>query len=250
MKLSANLGFLYQDLPVLERIAAAAADGFDAVEFHWPYEVAPEQLRAAMTAAGVAGVSLNTRRGDVEAGDFGLAAVPGRQSEARAHIREAVDHAARAGLSAVHVMAGRADGAAAGKTFADALAFACDEAERHSLTVLIEPLNLRDVPGYYLSGTDHARRIIAAIGRPNLQILYDVYHMQIMQGDHVTTLEALGDLVGHLQIASVPGRTEPDSGEVDIRWLLGRIGYSGFVGAEYRPTRAPGDLLAAFRRST
>jgi hydroxypyruvate isomerase len=247
MKLSANLGFLYQDLPVLDRIAAAAADGFDAVEFHWPYEVAPERLRAAMTAAGVEGVSLNTRRGDHDGGDFGLAAVPGREPEARGHIQEAVEHAAGAGLAAVHVMAGRAEGAAAEQTFADTLAFACDEAARHGLTVLIEPLNLRDVPGYFLSGTEHARRIVASVGRPNLRILYDVYHMQIMQGDHVRTLDSLGDLVGHLQIASVPDRAEPDIGEVDIRWLLDRIDYSGPVGAEYRPTRPPGDWLRAFR---
>jgi hydroxypyruvate isomerase len=250
MRVSANLGFLYADLPVTDRVVAAALDGFDAVEFHWPYDVPPEQLRETLTAGGIQGHSINTRRGNLDAGDFGLAAVPGRQDEARAGIAEAVDYAARAGLSAVHVMAGRAEGEAAERIYVENLRVACREAEGHGLTVLIEPLNLRDVPGYFLTGTDHARRLVAAVGHPNLRIMYDVYHMQIMQGDHVRTMQGLGDLVGHIQIASVPDRTEPDRGEVDIRWLLNQIAYSGRVGAEYHPTRAPGDWLRDFRSSS
>lgn len=249
MKVSANLGFLYTNFSISERIASAGEDGFEAVEFHWPYDVTPQELRVAMAAAGVSGLSLNTRRGNLEAGEFGLAALPGRENEARAAIMEAVEYAAASGLATVHVMAGRAEGPAAEAAFVENLKFACDRAAVHRIGILIEPLNLRDVPGYFLTGTDHARRVIASAGRSNLRILYDVYHMQIMQGDHVRTLEGLGDTVGHVQIAAVPDRTEPDRGEVDMHWLLERISYSGFVGAEYRPTREPRDWLRRFKNS-
>lgn len=247
MKLSANLGFLYDDLPMLDRIAAAARDGFDAAEFHWPYEVPAATLRAALAAAGLPGLGVNTRRGDVEAGDFGLAAVPGREAEARALIEEAVGYAAEAGIGSVHVMAGKAEGEAAEATFVANLQHACALARPSGVTVLIEPINTRDVPGYFLSGTDHARRVIEKVGAAELKIMYDLYHLQIMQGDHVRTIEALGDLIGHVQIASVPDRAEPDEGELDPRYVLQRVGYQGYVGAEYRATRPVGEWLSGFR---
>ncbi len=131
-------------------------------------------------------------------------------------------------------------------TFASNLAFACEVADSAGLIILIEPLNTCDVPGYFLSGTDDARRIIALVARPNLRILYDFYHMQKMQGDHVNTLQELGTLISHVQIASVPDRTEPENGELNIHWILDRVGYSGYVGAEYLPSIPPGDWLANF----
>jgi len=247
MKISANLGFLYTDLPLVDRIAAAARDGFDAVEFHWPYDTPADTVALVLRNAGLPGLGVNTRRGNVAAGDFGLAALPGREAEAMDAIDEGIAYAAAAGLSAVHVMAGCASGKVAEDCFVDRLSAACSKAAGHGLMILIEPLNTRDVPGYFLTGTDHARRIIERVAQPALRIMYDVYHMQIMQGDHVRQLAELGDLVGHIQIAAVPDRTEPDRGEVDMAWLLSHAACSGPVGAEYRPTSPPGGWLASFR---
>lgn len=247
MNISANLGFLYQDRPLLDAVASAAQDGFSAVEFHWPYDVPPSDLRLALNAAGLPGLGINTRRGNWDNGDFGTAAVPGREIEAKKDIEEAVDYAMAAGLSSVHVLAGKSEGAASEIAFVSNLAFACEIAESAGLIVLVEPLNTRDVPGYFLKGTDQARQIIEKVARPNLRILYDFYHMQIMQGDHVNTLQGLGTLVSHIQIASVPDRTEPENGELNIHWILDRVGYSGCVGAEYVPNIPPGDWLASFR---
>lgn len=248
MRISANLGFLYTDLPLIEQVHAAARDGFDAVEFHWPYATDPAALRKALAETGLPGLALNTRRGDVAAGEFGLASLPGRAAEARALIAEAVDYAAEAGLGAVHVMAGRAAGPEAERCFLAALAFAAERAAAAGIRLLIEPLNTRDVPGYFLTGTAQARRIVEAVGWDGLGILYDFYHMQIMQGDHLATLAGLGPLVAHYQIAAVPGRGEPDRGEIDFAWLLAQIGGDDTcIGAEYRPTAAPGAWLKRFR---
>ncbi len=248
MRISANLGFLYADLPMVERIAAAARDGFDAVEFHWPYDTDPDALRAALDTAGLSGLGLNTRRGDAEGGEFGLGAMPGREAEARAHIEEAIAYAATAGIGAVHVMAGKADGAEADKVFTENLAHACALAGQAGLTVLIEPINWRDVPGYFLAGTGQARRIVEQVNRSELRIMYDFYHMQIMQGDHVRCIEELGDLIGHMQIASVPDRAEPDNGELDFAWIFQRTTWRGYVGAEYHPRQPPGEWLSRFRQ--
>lgn len=246
MRVSANLGFLYTDLPLPERIATAAADGFDAVEFHWPYDIDPTTVRAALSAAEIPGLVLNTSPGNLAAGDFGLSALPNREDEAQSAIRQALDYAATAGIGSVHLMAGRASGPAAEASFLRNLAYACKHAEDSQIGILLEPLNTRDVPGYFLSGTGHARDLIAQIGSSRPRIMYDFYHMQIMQGDHVATIEELGELNGHYQIASVPDRVEPDAGELDFKWLLERLGI-GRVGAEYRPRMAPGQWLARFR---
>lgn len=246
MRIAANLGFLYADLPLLERITAAARDGFDAVEFHWPYDIEAMAVRTALERAGIPGLALNTWRGDVAAGEFGLSALPGREAEAQDAIRRALDYAATAGIGAVHVMAGLAAGPDAGKTFLRNLAFACEHAEAAGLHILLEPLNVRDVPGYFLTGTDQARDLILKLGSTRIGIMYDFYHMQIMQGDHVARVEALGELIAHYQMASVPDRAEPDAGELDFRWLIDRLGIEQ-IGAEYRPRVPPGQWLARFR---
>jgi hydroxypyruvate isomerase len=247
-RVSANLGFLYAELPLADRIAAAAADGFDALELHWPYATGPSEVRAALAAACLPCLSLNTPPGDPEAGEFGLAALPGRTREARRAIDDAADYAAEAGIGAVHVMAGRAHGAEAERAFLDALDHAVRRAEASGLRLLVEPLNTRDVPGYFLAGTDHAARIVDRVGWSGLGIMYDFYHMQIMQGDHVARLRALGPRVFHHQIAAVPGRGEPDRGELDFPFLFGTGAVrADVVGAEYRPGEPPGDWLARFR---
>ena len=239
MRYSANLGFLFTDLPLPQAIHAAKDAGFDAVECHFPYDVPAADVATALQETGLAMLGLNTWPGDKAAGDFGLAALTGREDEARAAIAQALDYAIATGTKAVHVMAGRTDGGKrAEATFRANLAHACDLAAAHGITILIEPINTRDVQGYHLSRTDHAQQIIAALGKPNLKLMFDCYHMQIMQGDLATHLRALLPVIGHVQIAAVPDRGEPDQGEVDYRWLmahLGGLGYSGFVGAEYRP---------------
>ncbi|MFD1881239.1 hydroxypyruvate isomerase family protein [Paracoccus pacificus] len=247
MRISANLGFLYGALPQIERIAAAARDGFDAVEFHCPYEVPAADLAAALAQAGLPGLGINTRPGDAAAGEFGLGAVPGRETEADAYLDEALDYAAAAGIRNIHVMAGKASGAAAERSFVRHLSRGAARAENLGITLLIEPLNSVDVPGYFLTGTDHARRIVEQVGRSALRIMYDLYHMQIMQGNNINRIRALGPLIGHLQIAAVPGRAEPDRGELAMGRVLRDCGYTGFVGAEYRPTIPPGEWLSRFR---
>jgi 2-dehydrotetronate isomerase len=239
MRYSANLGFLFTDLPLPQAIHAAKAAGFDAVECHFPYDIPAAEVAQALKDTGLTMLGLNTWPGDKAAGDFGLAAVPGREEEARAAIAQAMEYAVATGTGAVHVMAGRTDGGkAAEAAFRANLAHACDLAAPHGITILIEPINTRDVPGYHLSRTDHAASIIADLAKPNLKLMFDCYHMQIMQGDLFTHLRDLMPVIGHIQIAAVPDRGEPDQGEVDYRWLMqevDRMGYSAFVGAEYRP---------------
>lgn len=239
MRYSANLGFLFTDLPLPQAIHAAKDAGFDAVECHFPYDVPVADVAQALAETGLTMLGLNTWPGDKAAGDFGLAALTGREDEARAAIKQAVDYAVATGTKAIHVMAGRTDGGeAAEATFRANLAYACDMAARHSITILIEPINTRDVPRYHLSRTDHAVRLIGALGKPNLKLMYDCYHMQIMQGDQATNLRELLPVIGHIQIAAVPDRGEPDQGEIDYLWLmqeLGRLGYGAPVGAEYKP---------------
>lgn len=236
---SANLGFLFTELSLPQAIHATSKAGFDAVECHFPYDVPAAEVAQALRDTGLTMLGLNTWPGDKAAGDFGLAALPGREDEARAAISQAIDYAVATKTKAVHVMAGRSDGGdAAEATFRANLAHACDLAAPHGITILIEPINTRDVRGYHLSRTDHARRIITALDRPNLKLMFDCYHMQIMQGDLATHLRELMPMIGHIQIAAVSDRGEPDQGEVDYRWLmqyLTRLEYGGFVGAEYRP---------------
>lgn len=239
MRYSANLGFLFTDLPLPQAIHAAKDAGFDAVECHFPYDVPVADVAQALAETGLTMLGLNTWPGDKAAGDFGLAALTGREDEARAAIKQAVDYAVATGTKAIHVMAGRTDGGeAAEATFRANLAYACDMAAPHDITILIEPINTRDVPRYHLSRTDHAVRLIGALGKPNLKLMYDCYHMQIMQGDQATNLRELLPVIGHIQIAAVPDRGEPDQGEIDYLWLmqeLGRLGYGAPVGAEYKP---------------
>lgn len=253
MRFSANLGFLWTDLPLPEAVRAAARAGFDAVELHWPYAVPLPQLTAALEETGLPLLGLNTDRGDVEAGDQGLSAVPGRQAEAKAAIDQAFDYGAAAGARAVHVMAGKAEGTAARGVFLDNLAHACDRAASAGMTALIEPLNPRDAPGYFLNRQEQAAEIIEALGRPELKIMFDVYHVQVAQGDVLRRFEALRDHVGHVQFAGAPARGRPDEGELACDRLLRGIAEAGWdqpFGAEYKPAGPTGESLgwmAAFR---
>jgi hydroxypyruvate isomerase len=235
---SANLGFLWQELSLPDAVRAAKAAGFDAVECHWPYAVPVDDLRLALQETGLVMLGLNTSRGDPAAGDNGLCAIPERVDEARAAIRQAIHYAVAIGTPNIHVMAGKAEGEEAHRTFLDNLDFACGLAAEQGKTILIEPLNTRDAPDYFLNTSTQACAIIEAVGRDNLKLMFDCYHLQIMEGDLTRRLERLLPVIGHIQIAAVPDRGEPDQGEVDYRFVLkalGRLGYQAPIGAEYRP---------------
>ena len=239
MKFSANIGFLYTELPLPERIRAAGRDGFDAVECHFPYDVPPEQVKAALDETGFDMLGLNTIPGDPAAGDFGLAALPDRREDAAAAVRQAVAYGAAIGARNVHVMAGRTDGGSeAEAAYRETLSLACDLAGAAGMGVLIEPINHRDVAGYHLSRVEHAAEIIEALGRDNLRIMFDCYHTQIMQGDLTERFKAHLPMIGHVQIAAVPDRGEPDGGEICFERLLASFAEAGWeapVGAEYKP---------------
>jgi hydroxypyruvate isomerase len=240
-RFSANLGFLFTDRPDTERIAAAADAGFKAVEMHWPYHVPASEMRAALARSSMTMLGLNTPVGNADAGDFGLGALPGREGEFQQAVDQAVSYGSAIGASAVHCMAGIVapdQAAAAERTFIENLKVASDKAAQANLTVLLEPINHRDKPGYFLHHIEQAASIIEKIGRGNVRIMFDCYHTQIMQGDLTRRLETYLDVIGHVQIASVPKRAEPDDGEIDFREIcrtLDRIGYAGWTGAEYKP---------------
>ena len=238
MKFSANLGFLWSELPLTERITAARDAGFDAVECHWPYDTPVAQIRGALKAAGLPLIGLNTARGDVSRGENGLSALPGRGAEARAAIDLAMDYASSTGAQMVHVMAGVAHGSDAATAFSQNLAYACDVAGEHGITVLIEPLNNKDAPGYFLRDTSQAASIMEGLGRPNLRVMFDCYHVARTEGDVIPRLEKLLPAIGHIQIASVPDRTAPDTGTLDYQAVfaaLRALGWSRPIGAEYKP---------------
>ena len=235
-RFSANLGFLWADLPLPAAVRAAARAGFDAVECHWPYDTPPADLRAALDETGLPLLGLNTLRG--KEGENGLAALPGRDREARIAIDQAIAYAREVGCEAVHVMAGAAEGEMARRTFMGNLDHACRSAP--DLMILIEPLNRHDAPGYFLQGSAQAARIIEQSGHDNLRLMFDCYHMQITEGDLTRSLRRLLPLIGHVQIASVPDRGTPDHGELDYRHicaLLRELGWTRPLGAEYRPDR-------------
>jgi 2-dehydrotetronate isomerase len=237
-RFSANLGFLWTDRALPDAIRAAKAAGFDAVECHWPYEVPPGTVKAALKETQLRMLGLNTRRGDVAAGDNGLAAIPGRQAEARAMIEEAIGYAVEIGVGNIHVMAGYAEGTEARRTFIDNLVWACNKAARQGLTILIEPLNAYDAPGYFLQTTHQAAKIIKDVGAKNLKLMFDCYHVGRTEGDVIAQLKQLLPITGHIQFASVPDRGTPDHGEVDYRAvfaLLDEMGWDIPLGAEYKP---------------
>ena len=253
MRFSANLGFLWADLPLPDAIRAAGAAGFDAVECHWPYDAPPAEVSAALAATGLPMLGINTRRGDVAGGDNGLAALPGRESEARAAIDEALAYAGAIGARNVHVMAGKAEGPEAEAAFLANLGHACALAAPLGITILIEPLNRYDAPGYFLRTTDQAAALIDRLGAPNLRLMFDFYHVQATEGDLVRRLARLLPRIGHIQFASVPDRGPPDRGEVNFTHVfaeVARLGWQAPLGAEYRPdgpTEATLGWLAAMR---
>jgi len=238
VRLAANISTMFVEVPFDQRAQAAANAGFEAVECQFPYDYEAPALGRLLDDADIGFVLLNAPLGDFRRGDRGLAAVEGRDQEFRASIDQARHYAEVLGCTRVHVMAGCADDAAAGERYVDRLGQAADLLATVGVDVLIEPINERDVPGYHLRSSRQAERVISDIGRPNVRLQFDTYHLQIQQGDLAATFARCLSIIGHVQISALPDRSEPDQGEVDHRWLLGeidRLGYAGWVGCEYRP---------------
>jgi hydroxypyruvate isomerase len=239
-RFAANLGYLFTERPLLERIGAAAAAGFKAIELQFPYDVPAAQVKAAIARNKLTILGVNTPLG-TDKGEFGLAAVPGREREWEAAFGQALDYAAAIGGSAVHCLAGMVPPARrseADRVFAANLRRAADHAAEKSIKLLIEPINPRDRPDYFLNHVEHAADIIAEVGRPNVWMQFDFYHVQIVGGDVTYRLEKYLPVIGHLQCGSVPGRHELDDGELDFSYVFGavdRLGYEGWIGVEYRP---------------
>jgi 2-dehydrotetronate isomerase len=249
-RFAANLGYLFAERPLLERFGAAAAAGFSAVELLFPYDVAPSAVKSELARHGLTQLGVNTPFG--REGEVGLAALPGREREWDDAFKRALDYAVAIGGRAVHCLAGCVapeQRPAAETVFVRNLARATEAAAKAGITLLIEPLNVRDRPGYFLNRVEHAADIIAKVGSQNLRIQFDFYHVQIVSGDLIRRFEAHFPLVGHVQIAAVPTRHEPDEGEVnypEIFAALDRLGYAGFIGCEYRPRgRTEGGLAWA-----
>ena len=246
-KYSANLGFLWTEFHITEAIGFAKNAGFDAVECHWPYDIPATEIKAALVKSNLPMLGLNTLRGNVASGEAGLTAVPGREKEARANIDQAIEYGAALGCSLVHVMSGIAEGDAARKVFISNLTYAAARAAECSMNVVIEPINTRDIPGYYLNNVEQAADIISELDQINVKMMFDCYHVQIMQGDLLTRLKNHMPMIGHIQIAAVPDRGEPDAGELNFKEICAAIdemGYTGYIGAEYKPRKTTDDGLA------
>ncbi|MEX3314358.1 hydroxypyruvate isomerase family protein [Sulfitobacter sp. PS-8MA] len=252
MQFSANLGFLWSELTLPDAIRAAKAAGFDAVECHWPYDFDSAEVKAALAETDLPMLGLNTARGDVSAGDNGLSALPERIPEARAAIDQALAYATEIGAHNIHVMAGFAQGDKAHRVFVENLDYACDRAAPAGISILIEPLNRYDAPGYFLQTTAQATAIMAEVGAANLKLMFDCYHVQLMEGDLTHKLAQLQDRIGHIQFASVPDRGAPDHGEINFDHVFRVVKELGFLmplGAEYKPEGATGDTLAWLQKA-
>lgn len=247
---AANLSMLYAELDFLDRFEAAAQDGFKAVEYLFPYAYPSHELAARLQAHGLQQVLFNAPPGDWNQGERGLACLPGRETEFRRGITQALDYAAALGCPQLHVMAGLLPAGtvheALRPTYIANLRWAAAEAAKQGVDVLIEPINTRDIPHFFLNRQDEAHALIADIGASNVKVQFDLYHCQIVEGDVAMKIRQYlpTGRVGHFQIAGVPGRHEPDLGELNYSYLFKVIdevaqqcNWSGWVGCEYRPLR-------------
>ena len=241
-RLAANLSMMYQEHPFLERFAAAAKDGFKGVEFLFPYEHPAADIRARLQEAKLELALFNAPPGDWSAGERGLASRPGREAEFKRGIATALEYAQALGNQRLHVMAGLIqpgeDRARHRETYLRNLQYAAQQAATLGITTVIEPINTRDIPGFFLNRQDEAHAVCAEVGAPNLKVQFDLYHCQIVEGDLAMKLKKYVAGTGHIQIAGVPERHEPDLGEINYPYLFGvmdELGYRGWVGCEYRP---------------
>ena len=237
LQFSANLGFLWTELPIDQAIQRAAEAGFHGIELHWPDPADISKIKSALTSTNLPLLSLNTVPGTKQDGDFGLCALPDRRGEAKAAIDLAVDQAHVLNAKFIHVMAGKASGSDAHETFIENLEYALDVTRGLSVQILIEPINSYDVPEYFLKTVDQAIDIINEIGSTDLKLMFDFYHVERQQSSAITRFQDALNLVGHVQFASVPDRGSHDHGDLDFDKVFKVLDahWSGFCGAEYRP---------------
>jgi hydroxypyruvate isomerase len=241
-KLAANLSWIYQEVPFMQRFGAAAAHGFQAVEILFPYEAPAADIAVELKKHKLTQALFNLPPGDAAKGERGLAALPGREAEFAAALEKALGYAEALECRTLHVMSGMiapgADEQAMHRTFVANLKRACDRTAKSGITLVLEPINRRDIPGYFTHTTDQVSRLIDEVGAPHLRLQLDLYHMQVSEGDLVRRTERLLPLTAHVQIAGNPDRNEPDIGEANHLYLLDvldRLGFQGFVGLEYKP---------------
>lgn len=241
MRFSANLGLLWPDRPLLARIEAAARAGFRAVEMHWPYDVPASDVAAAARRCDITLLGINTAPGNFAAGERGLGAIAGREQDFQATVDQSIEYCRISGATAIHAMAGNvapSDRERARAVFAANLREAAAKTIEHQLTLLLEPLNPNDNPGYFYSTLHEAVSLIEELDLPNIKLQFDVYHVARGEGDVLAKLDRYRAHIGNVQIASVPARAEPDEGEIAYPVIFAaveRLKYSGWVGCEYRP---------------
>jgi len=238
-RLAANLSTLFKELPFPERFAAAARAGFEAVEYQYPYEWKAEDLAGYARDAGVQVVLHNMPRGDAALGEHGTASLPGREQRFREDLERALAYASAVGCPRLHCMAGISPQTqAASETYLANLRYAAKRLAKEGMAVMLEPLSAGTVAGCFLTGSAQAAQVVREVGADNVRVQYDFFHMQMMEGNLAATLERLLPVIGHVQLADVPGRHEPGTGELNFDFLLrhlDRLGYAGYVGCEYNP---------------
>ncbi|HWK45831.1 MAG TPA: 2-oxo-tetronate isomerase [Stellaceae bacterium] len=241
-KFAANLSMMFTELDFLDRFEAAAANGFEAVEFLFPYEYPAAEIAARLEANGLVQALFNMPPGDWASGMRGLAALPGREADFAATLDTALAYAEALGCRKLHCMAGilpaGVERARAFDTYVKNLALVAEHMAAAGILVVIEPINTRDMPGFFLNRSGEARQVIETVGAENLKLQFDLYHCQIMEGDLAIHIRDTADITGHIQIAGVPERHEPDIGEINYPYLFQAIdtsGYEGWIGCEYRP---------------
>ena len=247
-RLAANLSMLFNEIPFLERFAAARKAGFEGVEFLFPYEFPAAELRSRLVGEGLTQCLFNMPPGDWAKGERGVAALSGRQAEFRESVKRALDYATTMECRRVHCMAGilpaGASSTTAAAVYAANLSWAAEQAKPAGVQLTIEPINHRDMPGYFLNTQAQGAAFVEAIGPDRIGLQFDVYHVQITEGDITKNMEKFMPVIGHMQIADVPARNEPGTGEIGWDYVFRRmdeLGYMGWVGCEYRPA---GDTVA------
>ena len=253
-KFAANLSMMFTEWDFLDRFAAAADNGFTAVEFLFPYAHAPDEIARRLEAAQLTQALFNLPPGDWDKGERGMACVPERAADLRAAVATALPYAEATGVRRLHLMSGHGDrhDPAAVTAYKAAIRHACEAVSPLGIDILIEPINGRDMPGYFLNDFPFAASLITELALPNLKLQFDIYHRQIMHGDVMKGLDALMPMTGHVQVASVPKRHEPGTGELDDARVfahLDQLGYYGFVGCEYRPAAGTVAGLGWFRNA-
>ncbi|WP_168011958.1 hydroxypyruvate isomerase [Halomonas salinarum] len=241
-KFAANLSMLFTEVDFLDRFQAAAAAGFKGVEYLFPYDVEAAEIKRRLDANGLTQVLFNLPAGDWGAGERGIACHPDRVEEFRAGVDRAIEYARVLGNTQVNCLAGiQPEGVSddeARQTLVDNLRFAAEKLEAEGILLIAEPINTRDIPGFFLNRTAQALALFDEVGSRNLKLQYDIYHMQIMEGDLAPTIEKHLDRIAHVQLADNPGRHEPGTGEINYPFLfahLDRLGYQGWIGCEYKP---------------